>query len=125
MDDHGVPVLPHKEFVFVPLQCKVGVTQPEVVNSGVGGSGEIPLDEGSALRSPYFGAVDSEIDPGSDGQHVGLPPVINVSAKAVAHNRLGVEEHHILTSTDYATAVGIVVGVDKTMEAEMKALLSL
>ncbi len=98
--------------------------QPEIVDSGVGSPREVPFDKGATLRSPYLRAVDGEIEPGSDGQHVSLPPVIDVAAQAVAHNGLGVEEHHVLAPADHAAAVGIVMRVDKTMPLEGKAFLS-
>ena len=83
MDDHRVPVLAGEELVVAPVEGDVGVTQAQVVDGSVGATGEVALDIGGGLCSQHLGAGDFEPEAGGDGQHVGLPAVVEVVAEAV------------------------------------------
>ena len=123
MDHHCIPILACEKLMVAPIHSDVGMPQAQVVNGGISRTGEVALDVCAGLGAQHVGAVDAEAETGGDGQHIGLPAVVDVVTEAVAQDGLGVEEHHVLASAYHRATVGIVVRVDEAVPAEAEGRL--
>ena len=123
MDDHRIPILAYGKFMTVPIQPKVGVPQAQVVDGSIGATREVAFNICHSVGSKHLWTNNLKSKAGGDGQHVGLPAVVEVVAEAVKLYRLGVEEHHVLASSHHRTAVGVVVRVNEAVPLEAEGLL--